>query len=99
MAGGRSPAEKSKRFWIAMRGVILLAGSEAGLPIYEYTPRRIKQALIGNGSAGKIQVQGMVQHILGLAEAPEPVDVTDALAAAICHAQAINSPLMEKCKV
>ena len=79
-----------------VRGVILLAGSEAGLKIYEYSPRRIKRALIGSGAAAKVQLQGMVKHLLALSEPPEPMDVSDALATAICHAQAINNPTVER---
>ena len=67
------------------RGVALLAGSNSGLEIAEYTPLQIKQALVGNGRAEKKQVQFMVKTILNLKEAPKPDDTADALAAAICH--------------
>ena len=67
------------------RGVALLACSNSGLPIAEYTPLQIKQALVGNGRADKKQVQFMVKTILGLKEAPKPDDTADALAAAITH--------------
>ena len=67
-------------------GVVLLAGSQRGLPWTEYSPPEIKQAVVGNGNADKKQVQFMVQRILSLAEPPKPDDVADALAIAICHA-------------
>ena len=67
------------------RGVALLACSNSGLDIAEYTPLQIKQALVGNGRAEKKQVQFMVKTILNLKEAPKPDDTADALAAAICH--------------
>lgn len=66
------------------RGVAILTAVEAGIPITEYAPKRIKQAVVGRGSASKQQVQGMVKHLLGL-ENPPPPDVADALAVAICH--------------
>lgn len=67
------------------RGVALLACSNSGLEIAEYTPLQIKQALVGNGRAEKKQVQFMVKTILNLKEAPKPDDTADALAAAVCH--------------
>ncbi|MBN1918252.1 MAG: crossover junction endodeoxyribonuclease RuvC [Verrucomicrobia bacterium] len=75
-----------------VRGVVLLAVAEAGLPVYEYAPRRVKQAVVGRGSAAKEQVGEMVKVLLGLREVPQPADATDALAVAICHAQAAGSP-------
>ncbi len=67
------------------RGVALLALSDAGLPIQEYKPAEVKQAVVGYGGAPKEQVQGMVQLLLGLDEIPRPDDAADALAVAICH--------------
>lgn len=67
------------------RGVVLLAGKQAGLTIFEYTPLQIKQALTGYGRADKKQIQEMVRVMLGLAVVPQPDDCADALAAAICH--------------
>jgi crossover junction endodeoxyribonuclease RuvC len=67
------------------RGVVLLAAAQAGLPIYEYTPAVVKQALVGYGSADKAQIQEMVRMMLGLAEVPRPDDAADAVAVAICH--------------
>lgn len=67
------------------RGVAMLTGRKAKLPIAEYTPQQIKQSLTGYGKADKKQVQEMVRIQLGLAEAPKPDDCADALAAAITH--------------
>lgn len=69
------------------RGVVLLAGKQANLTIYEYTPLQIKQALTGYGRAEKKQIQEMVRVILKLKEAPKPDDCADALACALTHAQ------------
>lgn len=68
------------------RGVVLLAGAQQGLPIYEYTPLQVKQAVVGYGKAEKNQVQQMVKGLLSLDEIPKPDDTADALAVAICHA-------------
>lgn len=82
------------------RGVILLAGAEAGLDIMEYTPLQVKMAVVGYGRAEKKQVQEMVRILLCLKEIPKPDDAADALAIAICHANSYKqlSVLMEKDK-
>lgn len=67
------------------RGVILLAGAQGGLPVAEYTPLQVKQAVVGYGRAEKAQIQFMVKTILSLPAIPKPDDVADALAIAICH--------------
>jgi len=67
------------------RGVILLTAAQAHLPIYHYKPSEVKQAVAGYGAAGKAQIQEMVRLLLGLEAAPEPDDVADAVAIAICH--------------
>lgn len=67
------------------RGVALLALSQAGLQVFEYTPNEIKQAVAGYGSAEKRQVQEMVRLLLALPEIPRPDDAADALAVAITH--------------
>jgi crossover junction endodeoxyribonuclease RuvC len=67
------------------RGVSLLSAANSNLPTSEYAPREVKQAIAGNGAASKQQVRFMVKSILGLAEAPKVLDVTDAIAVAICH--------------
>jgi len=76
------------------RGVILLAAADAGLPIAEYSPREVKRAVVGSGSASKEQVQFMVKNILTLKEAPQPYDATDALAVALCHAHRLKMSAM-----
>jgi crossover junction endodeoxyribonuclease RuvC len=68
------------------RGVAVLAAVQAGLPVHEYTPAEIKQAVVGYGRAEKAQVQQMVTLLLGLDTPPSPYDAADALAVAICHA-------------
>ena len=67
------------------RGVALLALAEANLPVGEYSPMEIKQAVAGYGGADKFQVGSMVRALLGLTEVPRPDDAADALAIAICH--------------
>ncbi|MGC2423618.1 MAG: crossover junction endodeoxyribonuclease RuvC [Nitrospirota bacterium] len=67
------------------RGVALLAAANLDLPIFEYTPTEIKQAVVGYGGADKAQVQQMVKTLLKLNKLPEPFDASDALACAICH--------------
>ena len=69
------------------RGAALLCAAHFGLPIGEYAPRKVKLAATGYGNATKEQVQAMVQTLLALAEPPEPLDASDALAIAICHQQ------------
>ena len=69
------------------RGVALLAAARNGLPVSEYTPLQVKQAVAGYGRATKVQVQNMVQVMLSLDEVPQPDDAADALAIALCHAQ------------
>ncbi|MDA8099514.1 MAG: crossover junction endodeoxyribonuclease RuvC [Nitrospiraceae bacterium] len=67
------------------RGVAILAAVNAGLPVFEYAPAEVKQAVVGTGKAEKKQVQLMVKALLELPKAPHPADAADALAAAICH--------------
>ncbi len=71
------------------RGVIFLKAAEAGLPVFPYASTRIKKSLTGNGRASKRQVQLMIASTLGLREIPEPPDVADALAVALCHCCAL----------
>lgn len=70
------------------RGVALLTAARFGLPVHEYGPHEVKLAVTGHGRAEKIQVQRMVQVVLGLAVLPRPDDAADALAIAICLAHA-----------
>ena len=75
------------------RGVILLAAERAGVPIHEYTPLQVKQAVVGYGRAEKKQVITMVTMLLCLEKPPKPDDTADALAIAICHAHSGGSRL------
>jgi crossover junction endodeoxyribonuclease RuvC len=67
------------------RGVVLLAAAEAGLPLHEYKPLEVKQAITGYGGADKRQIQEMVRLLLRLEQVPEPDDAADAVAVAVCH--------------
>ncbi len=67
------------------RGVILLAAAQARLPIHEYKPSEVKQAVAGYGAASKEQMQEMVRLLLDLEEVPTPDDAADAVAIAVCH--------------
>lgn len=67
------------------RGVVLLAIAQADLPLYEYKPAEVKQALAGYGGADKRQMQEMVRVLLGLDDIPRPDDAADAVAVAVCH--------------
>ena len=75
------------------RGVILLAATKANIPIFEYTPLQIKQSVTGYGRAEKHQVMDMTRMMLKLEKIPKPDDAADALAIALCHAQAAGSLL------
>lgn len=75
------------------RGVIQLAAVKRGLPVFEYTPLQIKQAVVGYGKAEKQQVMQMTKTLLRLEKAPKPDDVADALAVAVCHCHSANSRL------
>src|SRR5712691_1105625 len=68
-----------------VRGVALLAAERAALEIHEYSPRTVKQTVVGYGNAEKHQVQEMVRVLLSLRTLPKPYDAADALAVAICH--------------
>ena len=68
-----------------VRGVVLLAAAQAGIPSFSYSPREVKARVAGYGQAGKEQVQQMVRAMLQLSETPEPTDASDALAVALCH--------------
>ena len=70
---------------VQARGVALLSAANAGLPIHEYTPLQVKQAIAGYGRATKDQVQRMVKMLLALDCVPQPDDAADAIAVAICH--------------
>ncbi len=67
------------------QGVAIAAALYRTIPIFEYSPRKIKQSITGKGAASKEQVAAMLQRLLNLKEAPDSLDATDALAAAVCH--------------
>ena len=75
------------------RGGILLAVAQRDLPFQGYSATRIKKAVTGSGAAGKAQVQRAVQHALSLKDPPSPADVSDALAAALCHCNCLSKGL------
>ncbi len=72
------------------RGVVLLAAAEAEIPVFEYKPQMVKQAIAGYGGAGKAQVQQMVRLLLNLQEIPQPDDAADAIAIAVCHHHSVR---------
>ena len=67
------------------QGIAMAAALSRDIPITEYAPRKIKQSITGNGSAGKEQVAAMLQRLLNFKETPEFLDATDGLAVAVCH--------------
>jgi crossover junction endodeoxyribonuclease RuvC len=71
-----------------VRGVVLLAAAQGGVPVSSYSPREVKASVAGYGNAAKEQMQLMVRALLGMTETPEPADAADALAVALCHVQA-----------
>ena len=75
------------------RGVILLAIERAGLPLYEYTPMQVKQAVVGYGKAEKHQVMDMTRRLLKMEKMPRPDDAADAIAVALCHVRSATSLL------
>lgn len=77
------------------RGVILLAAVRHNIPVYEYTPLQVKQAVVGYGRAEKRQVIDMVRRILNMPAPPKPDDAADAVAMAICHARSATSLLSQ----
>ena len=75
------------------RGVILLAVRQAGVPVYQYKPMQVKQAVVGYGNATKHQVQDMTKRLLRLQAMPKPDDAADAIAIALCHGRSATSLL------
>ena len=78
------------------RGVILCTAERLGVPIFEYTPMQVKQAVAGYGLADKKQVMDMTKRLLKLKAVPKPDDAADAMAIAICHARSATSLLRRK---
>ena len=78
------------------RGVILLAIEMAGLPLYEYTPMQVKQAVVGYGKAEKRQVMDMTRRFLRMERMPRPDDAADAIAIALCHVRSATSLLQNR---
>lgn len=78
------------------RGVILLAAAQRNIPIFEYKPMQVKQAVCGYGKAEKRQVIDMTRRLLQMKEAPKPDDAADAIAIALCHARSHTSLLSEQ---
>ena len=78
------------------RGVIVLCAEQHQIPMYEYTPLQVKQAVVGYGKAEKRQVMDMTRRLLKLKAVPRPDDAADALAIAICHARSATSLLRRK---
>ncbi|MFA5814620.1 MAG: crossover junction endodeoxyribonuclease RuvC [Bacteroidales bacterium] len=74
------------------QGVALAPAFNRGIPVFEYSPRKIKQSITGNGNASKEQVAMMVRNILKFVEVPEYMDATDGIAAALCHYFQTNRP-------
>ena len=77
------------------RGVILLAIRQAGLPVFQYKPSQVKQAVVGYGNATKHQVMDMTKRLLRLEKMPKPDDAADAIAIALCHARSATSLLAQ----
>lgn len=75
------------------RGVILATAAKLGVPVAEYGPSQVKQAVVGYGKAEKRQVMEMTRRLLRLAEVPRPDDAADAVAIALCHARSATSRL------
>ncbi len=82
---------KSLKVMSQAKGVILLAGAQAGLSIKEYSTREVKQSVVGRGEASKTQVQYMVKALLNIKNDHIPEDASDALAVAFCHSQKIST--------
>ena len=77
------------------RGVILLAIRQAGVPVFQYKPMQVKQAVVGYGNATKHQVMDMTRRLLHLEKMPKPDDAADAIAIALCHARSSTSLLAQ----
>ena len=74
------------------RGAIMVALARSELPVFEYAPREVKQAVVGRGGASKEQVQFMIRNLFGQKQVTGPYDITDALAVAVCHVNRLQAP-------
>lgn len=81
------------------QGVAIAAAIQAGLPVTEYSPKKVKQSITGNGNACKEQVMKMMQRLLQFEEDPKFLDATDALAVAVCHHFQQSSPIATPSKM
>ena len=75
------------------QGVAIAVAMQSGIPVTEYSPRKVKQSITGNGNADKLQVWEMLRRITAISETPKYYDASDALAVAVCHHFQINSAL------
>ena len=80
------------------QGVAIAAAMQSGIPVTEYSPKKVKQSVTGNGNADKQQVWKMLQQVLSIRDEPEYFDATDALAVALCHHYQSGSPVITKGK-
>ena len=80
------------------QGVAIAAAIQGNLEVTEYSPKKVKQSITGNGNASKEQVWYMLQKVLNIAEKPEYFDATDALAVALCHHYQLTSPIFSNKK-
>ena len=80
------------------QGVAIACAMQHGLPVTEYSPKKVKQAITGNGNAGKEQVWSMLQKLTGVAEKPGGYDASDALGVAVCHYYQAHSALGQLAK-
>jgi len=78
------------------QGVAIAAAMSKGIPVTEYSPKKVKQSITGNGNAGKEQVWRMLQHLLRVSREPASYDATDALAVAVCHHFQLHSLINKK---
>lgn len=78
------------------QGVAMAAALSRSIPIFEYSPRKIKQSITGKGSASKEQVASMLRHLFVITEAPDSLDATDGLAVAVCHYFQKRNAITEK---
>lgn len=81
------------------QGVAIAVAMQSGIPVTEYSPRKVKQSITGNGNADKNQVWEMLQRIADITHSPKYFDASDALAVAICHHFQLRSPINNKTSI